>query len=249
MSNNLPMHFGQIRGEEVVIAGYHKSMNSCLIVRLSNLPQDEAQQLRNIAMSYTAQNLNYLVPTLRVELHKSGQDWFTYLVTRLQRGDKSVMNMPIKEIEEMNETQKSFFKGYGEGVEPKGGPSQRVGTDNEFRTPLVDTSGKVYSGSDEEKAKSPASYSEAVAMGVAQPPTPATDPEMARVAQQQGGVTQHSVSGSSQQDQINLAILETLKGLQTSISELSKDVKKPARKAPKRKVAARKKPTTEQASV
>lgn len=236
MTNQIPRHFGQVRGEEVVIAGHHKSMNSCLIVRLSNLPQDEAQQLRTIAMSTTAQNLNYLIPTLRVELHKSGQDWFTYLVTRLQRGDGSVINMPMKEIEAMNESQKSFFKGYGESVEPKGGPSSRVGKDTEFRTPLVDVSGEVYADvPDETPRRAPATLAEAREMGVAsQPPTPATDPEMARVAQQQGG-------GASTQDQVNLAILETLKGLQQNMAELSAEVKKKsARKTTKRKTTRRK---------
>lgn len=227
------MHFGQVRGEEVIVAGYHRSMNSCLVVRLSNLPQDEAQNLRTIAKSTTAQNLDYLVPTLRVELHKSGQDWFTYLVTRLQRGDGSVINMPLKEIEAMNETQKAFFKGYGEGVEPKSGPSRRVGTDSEFRTPLVDTSGKVYAEAEEEKRRSPASLSEARDMGIYKSPTPATDPEMARVAAQQGGQ-------NSGQDQVNAAILETLKSLQQGIADLRDDVKKPTRKTTRRKTPARK---------
>jgi len=233
MINQIPRHFGQVRGEEIIIAGYHRSMNSCLIVRLSNLPQDEAANLRQIAMSSTAQNLDYLVPTLRVEAHKSGQDWFTYLVTRLQRGDGSVMNMPLKEIEAMNESQKSFFKGYGEGVEPKGGPSQRVGKDTEFRTPLVDIRGQLVTAEEEEqRPRAPANLAEAQQINTA--PTPATDSEMARMVAQQGG-------GSSSQDQVNLAILETLKSLQAGMQELSAEVKKRPRKTIRRKTPVRRK--------
>ena len=103
--------FGTVRGEEVVVAGYNKSTNACMIVRINHLPQDEAAELRRIAMSATAQNLDYLVPTLRVERHKSNQDWFTHLVTRMYRNDGSVLSFPLKDIEVMNEGQKAFFKG------------------------------------------------------------------------------------------------------------------------------------------
>ena len=95
---NTHRHFGTIRGgEEVVVAGYNKSTNACLIVRVTHLPQDEGADLRRIAMSTSAQNLDYLIPTLRVEIHKSGQDWFTHLATRLYRNDGAVANISLKD--------------------------------------------------------------------------------------------------------------------------------------------------------
>lgn len=132
-------HFGKYRGEEVVVIGYNKSMNTILLVRYNALPSDEAADLIRIAQSTSAQNLDYLIPTLRVERHKSNQDWFTHLAHRLHRNDGSVVSVSIKEVEELNDEQKAFFKGYGAAIEPEGGPSSRVGADDEFSLGVTDT--------------------------------------------------------------------------------------------------------------
>jgi hypothetical protein len=180
-------HFGTIRGgEEVVILGYNKSTNSCLICRVTHLPQDEAASLRRIAMSTTAQNLDFLIPTLRVELHKSGQDWFTHLASRLYRNDGAVANIPLKEIETLNDQQKAFFKGYGNAVEPKGGPSSRVGGKQEFTTPISTLDDEIVVATPLTDAATPANLEQARAAGLLSP-TPKNDPEMARVAAQANG--------------------------------------------------------------
>jgi hypothetical protein len=114
MSN--PRHFAKFRGEEVIVVGHKKSMNECLVCRLTMLPQEESQQLRRIAMSSTAQGQDYLVDTLKVEAHKSNSDWMSYIATRLIRKDGSVISIPIKELEDMNVDQKAFFKGYGKSL-------------------------------------------------------------------------------------------------------------------------------------
>lgn len=110
-------HYGKFRHEEVVILGYKASMNHVMICRLGMLPVDDQVSLRQIASSVYAQdNCDYLIPVLQTERHKSGHDWFTYLVSRLQRNDGSVSTIPIKEIEDMNHDQKAFFKGYGTSI-------------------------------------------------------------------------------------------------------------------------------------
>jgi len=186
-------HFGTIRGgEEIVVAGYNKSTNACLIVRIGHLPQDEGADLRRIAMSTSAQNLDYLIPTLRVELHKSGQDWFTHLATRLYRNDGAVANISLKEIDSMNEQQKGFFKGYGAPVEPTGGPSGRVGGSQEFTTPISNADDSLVVAAPVNEATAPANLAEARIQGLVAP-TPQNDPEMARAAAQAGGASDNSV--------------------------------------------------------
>lgn len=236
MSDTIPRHFAQVRGEEVVVLGHNKGLNSCLIARINSLPQDEAADLRRIAMSTTAQNLDYLVPTLRVERHKSGSDWFTHLVTRLHRRDGSVMNLPLNQIDAMNDGQKAFFKGYGEAVEPTGGPSSRVGKETEFRTPIEDVQGRIVAEEAPVVQAAPANLAEAQAQGlVGTSPTPATDPEMARVAAQAAG----GAPVASGQDQVNAAILEALKGINESLADIKK-AQKPARRTTKKKTTKKK---------
>lgn len=227
-------HFGTIRGgEEVVIAGHNKSTNACLIVRVNHLPQDEAADLRRIAMSSSAQNLDYLIPTLRVELHKSGQDWFTHLATRLYRNDGAVANISLKEIEDMNAEQKAFFKGYGAPVEPKGGPSQRVGSSQEFSTPIVNDDDEIVVAAPLSESQAPANLEQARAQGLA--PTPKNDPEMARVAAQASG-------GSGDQIGQLAAAMATLAEAQTKQAAAMEAMAAKMKPAPRRKAAARKKP-------
>jgi hypothetical protein len=231
-------HFGTIRGgEEIVIAGYNKSTNACLIVRVNHLPQDEAADLRRIAMSTSAQNLDYLIPTLRVEVHKSGQDWFTHLATRLYRNDGAVTNIPLKELETMNDQQKAFFKGYGAAVEPEGGPSGRVGGTQEFTTAIANEDDQIVVAAPVTETTAPANLEQARLQGVISP-TPSNDPEMARAAAQAAG------GGGD----ANVALLAALSSLAESnaktadaMTVMAAKMKAPARKkaAPRKKAAAK----------
>ena len=233
-------HFGTIRGgEEVVIAGYNKSINACLIVRVNHLPQDEAAELRRIAMSTSAQNLDYLIPTLRVELHKSGQDWFTHLATRLYRNDGGVANIPLKEVETMNEQQKAFFKGYGAAVEPEGGPSDRVGSSNEFSTPIANEDDEIVTASPVSESAAPANLEQARQQGVVSP-TPQNDAEMARVAAQAAG-------GTSQLDALTAA-MASLAAAQTKQAEAMETMAAKMKPAPRRKASPRKKTAAKKAA-
>ncbi len=226
-------HFGTVRGEEVVVAGYNKSTNACMIVRINHLPQDEAAELRRIAMSATAQNLDYLVPTLRVERHKSNQDWFTHLVTRMYRNDGSVLSFPLKDIETMNEGQKAFFKGYGAAIEPTGGPSERVGKDSEFGglLPTADANPEdvVVAAEVVQPPRVPANLAEAQAISGS--PTPATDPEMARAAAQASGGGGDAVATAL------TAMVESQLAMAASIDKLAGKLKTPARRRTTKKAA------------
>lgn len=235
-------HFGTIRGgEEVVIAGYNKSINACLIVRVNHLPQDEGSDLRRIAMSTAAQNLDYLIPTLRVEIHKSGQDWFTHLATRLYRNDGAVANVPLKELETMNEQQKAFFKGYGAAVEPEGGPSNRVGGNQEFSTPIATDDDEIVVAAPVNEATAPANLEQARQQGVVAP-TPQNDPEMARAAAQAGGTP-----AGGQLDALTAA-MATLAEAQTKQAAALETMASKMKPAPRKKAAPRKKPAAKTAS-
>ena len=233
-------HFGTIRGgEEVVIIGYNKSTNACLIARPGHLPQDEGSELRRIAMSTSAQNTDYLVATLRVELHKSNQDWFTHLASRLHRIDGSVMKISLKEIEDMNAEQQAFFKGYGAPVEPTGGPSSRVGSQQEFSTPIADENDEIIAATPITEQQAPVNLEQARAQGVVSP-TPANDAEMARAAAQAAG-------GNNQLDALTAA-MATLAEAQAKQAEALETMAAKMKPAPRRKTPARKKSTVKKAS-
>jgi hypothetical protein len=229
-----PRHFGTIRGgEEVIIAGYNKGTNSCIVVRIKSLPQDEAASLRQIAQSVTAQNLDYLIPTIRVELHKSGQDWFTHLITRMYRNDGAVINLPMKEIETMNEQQKAYFKGYGAAVEPNGGPSGRVGSEQEFTTPLVNSADEIVVSQPIQETAAPVNLQQAQMAGVMpKSPTPATDPEMARVAAQAQGPDPMAAMMSA-----ITSLAESQAKMAVSLDKLSKQ-RAPKKPAPRKKTTS-----------
>ncbi len=227
-------HFGTIRGgEEIVIAGYNKSTNACLIVRVTHLPQDEGADLRRIAMSTSAQNLDYLIPTLRVEVHKSGQDWFTHLATRLYRNDGAVANIPLKELETMNDQQKAFFKGYGNAVEPEGGPSGRVGSSQEFSTAIATEDDEIVVAAPVSEATAPANLEQARLQGVISP-TPSNDPEMARAAAQAAG-------GSGDANAAMLAALSSLADSNAKTAAAMETMAAKMKPAPRKKATPRKK--------
>lgn len=232
-------HFGTIRGgEEIVILGYNKSTNSCLICRVTHLPQDEAAAIRQIALSTTAQNLDFLIPTLRVELHKSGQDWFTHLASRLYRNDGAVANIPLKEIETLNEQQKAFFKGYGAAVEPDGGPSSRVGGKQEFSTPIATMDEEIVVATPMTEDSAPANLEQARVAGVVSP-TPQNDPEMARAAAQ--------ANGSGGDNAALVAALTSLADSQAKQAEAMLTMAGKMKPAPRKKTTTRKAPTRKSA--
>lgn len=112
-------HYGKFRNEEVIVLGYKPSMNACMICRVTMLPVDEQTGLRQIASSVFAQGRDYLIPILQGERHRSSVDWFTYLASKMYRNDGSVISIPLKEVTDLEETQKAFFKGYGDSIEGK----------------------------------------------------------------------------------------------------------------------------------
>lgn len=112
-------HYGKFRNEEVIVLGYKPSMNACMICRVTMLPVDEQTGLRQIASSVYAQGRDYLIPILQGERHRSNVDWFTYLASKMYRNDGSVISIPLKEVTDLEDKQKAFFKGYGESIEGK----------------------------------------------------------------------------------------------------------------------------------
>lgn len=144
-------HYAKFRNEEVIILGYKKSMNSVMITRVTMLPGDDQSTLRQIASSVFAQDkCDYLVTVLQSERHKSGTDWFTYLATRLQRNDGSVSVIPLKELADMHEGQRAFFKGWGSTVDDataKVAEEEHIGMGSaimgEDRKPILDPDATV----------------------------------------------------------------------------------------------------------
>lgn len=112
-------HYGKFRNEEVIVLGYKPSMNACMICRVTMLPVDEQTGLRQIASSVYAQGRDYLIPILQGERHRSNVDWFTYLASKMYRNDGSVISIPLKEVTDLEDKQKAYFKGYGESIEGK----------------------------------------------------------------------------------------------------------------------------------
>lgn len=117
MSENFMRHYGKLRGEEVVILGYNAGTNQLMICRVGGLPSDDQVTLRRIASSPVAQKSDYLIPILSHEQHKSGRDWFNFLAGQLKANRGVVLTIPLKEVTEMNQSQRAFFKGYGKSAE------------------------------------------------------------------------------------------------------------------------------------
>lgn len=112
MTENL-RHYGKLNGEEVIILGHKKSLNQVLLVRVNTLSMDDQMDLRRIASSEIGQKQDYLIQLLQQEHHKAaGKDWFSYLCQH-HMFKRIVASMPIKDITDMNEAQKAFYKGYG----------------------------------------------------------------------------------------------------------------------------------------
>lgn len=120
-------HFGKYssNGEEVVILGYRKKTNEVLIVFLSALQQQEAQDLRSIVSAEYAQKKDYLMDNvggnvLEKAHHPSGNDWQSYLMRQaVARRGGMVRSVSLKDVEFFDEGQKAFFGGYGVSIEPE----------------------------------------------------------------------------------------------------------------------------------
>jgi hypothetical protein len=108
-------HYGTFQGEEVIIIGYKKSQNVLLICKVNALPSGDQMELRKIASSKLAQETaDYLVELLQQQHHQSGTDWFAYLAPQIRKNVLQIVS--IKDVADMNDEQKSFFKGYGHSV-------------------------------------------------------------------------------------------------------------------------------------
>lgn len=122
-------HFGIYEGnkEEVIILGYRKKTNDVLIAFPSALQQQDAQDLRRIVSGEAAQKKDYLMDTVGGSVlasahHSSaGIDWQTYLLKQAEsgRGNGVVRKTTMKEIEFFDQSQKAFFAGYGNSIEPE----------------------------------------------------------------------------------------------------------------------------------
>ena len=114
--NTIARHYGIYQREEVVVMGYNKHTNQLMVLRINALPQEDQMALRGIARSKFAQeSADFLIPVLRREHHRRGQDWFTYLIrTFLPTG--FVRYLSIKDMDNMNPDQAAFCKGYGKSL-------------------------------------------------------------------------------------------------------------------------------------
>lgn len=100
--------------DRVALLGYSRRNNDVLAVRLDTLPEDERNELINIATNADLQRRLELASTLNTIKHtKSGETWFTNIAMRLRRGDGSVIRVYVKDLYEVEPDQLAFYKGYG----------------------------------------------------------------------------------------------------------------------------------------
>ncbi len=120
-------HFATLEtgGEEVIVLGHRVKTNEVLVCFPSALPQTEAQELRRIVLSETAQRKDYLMDqvggsVLGMAHHSSGKTWEAHVLTMaMARRGNAVRKMTMKELIFSDPTQKAFFAGYGPSIEPE----------------------------------------------------------------------------------------------------------------------------------
>jgi hypothetical protein len=120
-------HFAKFipTGEEVVVIGYRQKTNDVLVTFPSAMAQQESQDLRRIVMSKEAQSKDFLMDVvggsvLQSAHHPSGTDWQTYLIRQAAMGrSQSVRKLTVKDLEFYDDSQKAYFGGYGESIEPE----------------------------------------------------------------------------------------------------------------------------------
>lgn len=125
MSGSGTRHFAKhiATGEEVVILGYRASMGEVLVAFLSAFSQNDAQQLRRLAASQEAQKKDFLLGTepgsiLMSAHHSTGKDWQTYVIREATGRSTRVRTVTLKDLEFYDPTQKAYFAGYGESIDP-----------------------------------------------------------------------------------------------------------------------------------
>lgn len=216
------MHFGKWRDEEVVIAGHKESINQVLLVRLNALPSDEKEHLVKIAASDAAQQEDYLVNILERVNHKSNRKWVEHIFEHLRRGNSAFQSVSLKDVQEMNQTQKNFFKGYGEPVNPANAKEvrlqRRLRREND-RMGLYDST----SPSTDLYETMTTTASTVAPAAVADVPTnedlaavSQDDPDFIRMKQQaSGGATDHAMATALQ------TLVESQVAMTTALSEMS----------------------------
>ena len=100
--------------EPVILIGYSKRHNDVLAIKLEQLPEDEREELKVIALNPNIQTKYELTPTLQNTKHsKSGETWMTNIAMRLRRHDGSVIKCWVKDLYDVDEAQLAYYKGYG----------------------------------------------------------------------------------------------------------------------------------------
>jgi len=120
-------HFAKYEpnGEEVIILGYRQKTNDVLIAFPSAMSQQEAQDFRRIVQGSDAQSKDFLMDVvggsvLQAAHHPSGVDWQTHLVRQGATGrSAAVRRVTMKDLDFYDQTQKAYFGGYGESIEPE----------------------------------------------------------------------------------------------------------------------------------
>jgi len=241
------MHFGRWRDEEIVIAGHKESINQVLLVRLNALPADEKDHLVKIAASDAAQQEDYLVNILERVNHKSNRKWVEHIFEHLRRGNGAFQSVSLKDVQEMNQVQKNFFKGYGEPVNPANRKEvrlqRRLRRENDrmgvydstqpstdlYETMTTTTTSPI---AENELAKAPKVLEIPEADSVSQ-----DDPDFLRMKQQaSGGASDHAVMNALQ------SLAESQAAMTAALLEMSSKLDKPKttrRKATKKKVVSK----------
>lgn len=107
-------HFASYNRQSVMILGFHADTNTAYVVNLAAMPLDEAEELRRLAVSPTAQKSDTMATILQREVHpKTGDSWLAHLWANRTRwlGHTFPANLT-----DMNDDQKSFFEGHGRSV-------------------------------------------------------------------------------------------------------------------------------------
>lgn len=124
-------HFGKYAANkhEVVIIGHREVNNELIIVFLTALPTAEYEDLLRVVTTDAAQNVDYLLDnTNKVQsilgaaphINRSqGKTWEQVLIERAQTpNEPSVVKCPIHHVIFEDDSQKQFFEGIGESIEP-----------------------------------------------------------------------------------------------------------------------------------
>jgi len=123
MTNGL-MHFGRYSPtkEELYIVGYNPTANQVLVIFPDYLRREQRDNLRDIIMTTTAQDEDYLAKILQNEKFISDPTrvWLDVLFNDMfKKGSKAVRSTSLKDVDFDNEGQGAFFRGFGEPKNPE----------------------------------------------------------------------------------------------------------------------------------